>query len=161
MKNILMAVVVLTAGWAAFTLLPAQEPAPAGAKVKIAVKGGAYGDAVAGFPVSGTPITGAPYSAVAVTETTQTLGDGNRIAQTQSQRVYRDSQGRERTEEVGTVPGGQAGVVISDPVAKTAYRLNSQTRTAVQTGVAEHNALGQAAAKDHPRLSLNAATGRL
>jgi TonB family protein len=138
MKKILMSVVVLTAGWAAFTLLPAQEPAAPELQYKALVR--VYGEAV-----SGTPVTGAPYSAIAVTETTQTLGDGNRIAQTQSQRVYRDSQGRERTEEVGTLPGSQAGVVISDPVAKTAYRLNSETRTAVQTGVAAI-ALGQAAA---------------
>ena len=125
MKKILMSVVALSAGWAAFALLPAQEPTGVGVKTGVVATGrGAVG-------VGAAPVMGAPYSALAVTETTQTLADGNRIAQTQSQRVYRDSQGRERTEEVGTVPGTRAGAIISDPVTKTSYRLDSQTRTAV------------------------------
>src|ERR1700674_2267795 len=99
MKNILMTVAALTVACATFALLPAQEPAPfgrGGAKAKGVA--GPYGTAVAGTPVTGTPVTGAPYSAVAITETTQTLGDGNRIVHSQSQKIYRDGQGRERTE---------------------------------------------------------------
>ena len=122
MKKILMSVVALAAGWAAFTLLPAQEPAPVGTKMKVAVKG------AVGFAA---PVTGAPYSATAITETTQTLGDGNRILQSQSQKVFRDSQGRERSEELTS--GGVSTITISDLVANTGYRLNPQNRTAVQT----------------------------
>ncbi|HEY4364804.1 MAG TPA: energy transducer TonB [Bryobacteraceae bacterium] len=122
MKKILMSVVALASGWAAFTLLPAQEPAPVATKMKVAIKG------TVGF---GTPVTGAPYSAVAITETTQTLGDGNRIIQSESQRVYRDSQGRERSEQL--TANGVSTITISDFEAKTAYRLNPQDRTAVQT----------------------------
>src|SRR5690349_14391203 len=118
MKNILMTVVVLTAGCAAFTLLPAQEPAAPGAKTK------AKAVFVKGVPVTAAPVTGAPYSAVAITESTQILGDGNRIVNTQSQKLYRDGQGRERTED------SSGSVTISDPVAKTAYRLNPPSRTA-------------------------------
>jgi TonB family protein len=44
----------------------------------------------------------------------------------QSQKIYRDSQGRERSEETS------GSAVISDPVAKVSYRLNAQTRTATQ-----------------------------
>jgi TonB family protein len=131
MKNILMTVVVLSAGWATFTLMPAQELQPGtgvkGGKVGITKSGGTQGT----LYVQAPPVTGAPYSALAITETTQTLADGNRIVQSQSQRVYRDSQGRERTEDAGTLSGVQAGVVISDPVTKTSYRLDPQTRTAV------------------------------
>jgi TonB family protein len=128
MRNILMTVVVLTAGWATFTLLPAQEPQPG-----VGVKGGKVGITKAKevLYVGAAPVKGAPYSALAITETTQTLADGNRIAQSQSQRIYRDSQGRERTEDAGNVYGTQAGVIISDPATKTSYRLDPQTRTAV------------------------------
>jgi TonB family protein len=125
MKNILMGVVALTAAYAAFTLLPAQEPAAPQMKVKT-VKGAAT-------PVSSTPVTGAPYSAVAITETTQTMGDGNRIVQSRSQKVYRDSQGRERSEGSEVAPDGAVSATISDPVAKVGYTLIGRNHTAVQT----------------------------
>src|ERR1700722_3879659 len=49
--------------------------------------------------VGGSPVTGSPYSAEAITDTTQTLLDGNRIEQHSSSMRYRDSLGRERREE--------------------------------------------------------------
>jgi hypothetical protein len=45
---------------------------------------------IAGGPV----VKNAPYSADAITEATQTLGDGNRIAERTTQKLYRDSDGR-------------------------------------------------------------------
>ncbi len=44
-------------------------------------------------------VKGAPYSAEAVTEITQTLSDGNRIVNTTTAAVYRDSEGRTRREQ--------------------------------------------------------------
>ena len=44
--------------------------------------------------------TGAPYSGEAVTETTQMLADGNRIARKSVTRIYRDSEGRTRRETI-------------------------------------------------------------
>jgi hypothetical protein len=44
-------------------------------------------------------VKGAPYSAEAVTETTQMLVDGNRIARKNVAQVYRDSEGRTRREQ--------------------------------------------------------------
>src|SRR5690242_7555338 len=44
-------------------------------------------------------VKGAPYSADAITETTQTLADGNRITRKTTASLYRDSQGRTRREE--------------------------------------------------------------
>ncbi|MGH9934698.1 MAG: hypothetical protein ACREAM_00540, partial [Blastocatellia bacterium] len=41
-------------------------------------------------------VKGAPFSADVVTETIQTLPDGNRIVQRVEGRIYRDSQGRAR-----------------------------------------------------------------
>ena len=46
----------------------------------------------------GPQIEGAPYSAEAVTETTQTLADGNRIRRENTAKIFRDSQGRTRRE---------------------------------------------------------------
>src|SRR5664279_1203749 len=43
-------------------------------------------------------VIGAPYSAVEVTESTQTLPNGNVISRTTQTSVYRDGQGRVRTE---------------------------------------------------------------
>ena len=48
---------------------------------------------------SGKVVKGAPYSAEAVTESIQTLSDGNRIINKFSRSVYRDSEGRTRREQ--------------------------------------------------------------
>src|SRR5205823_1689180 len=44
-------------------------------------------------------VKGAPYSATAVTETTQTLGDGNQIIRKSEVTIYRDRDGRTRREQ--------------------------------------------------------------
>ena len=60
-------------------------------------------------------VKGAPYSADVITESNQTLGDGNVISKKTSGRVYRDAEGRTRQE---TVVGGEAkSIRLSDPVA--------------------------------------------
>jgi hypothetical protein len=82
-------------------------------------------------------VKGAPYSADAVTETTQTLTDGNRITRKTTASMYRDSQGRTRREEsLGAIgPWAAAGespkhIFINDPVAEVSYMLDPQTHTA-------------------------------
>jgi hypothetical protein len=89
----------------------------------------------------GKVVTGAPFSAVAVTETTQTLADGNHIVRKTQANLFRDSQGRVRRE--GTLPGvgplAAAGqpksfVVIHDPVAKTNFVLHPDTKMAENIG---------------------------
>ncbi len=77
---------------------------------------------------------GAPYSADAVTESVQVLTDGNRIARKTSTRIYRDSEGRTRREQL-TSSGEVQSVNISDPVAGSMYVLNPATRTAYRNGV--------------------------
>jgi hypothetical protein len=83
---------------------------------------------------SGKTVTGAPYSAEQLTEHVQTLADGNRILNNTATKVYRDSQGRTRTET--TLPAFAGGptppvmVTIADPVAGATYILNSATKTA-------------------------------
>src|SRR5262249_25479368 len=44
-------------------------------------------------------VTGAPYSAIALTETSQTLSDGNEINRRIETKVYRDGEGRTRREQ--------------------------------------------------------------
>jgi len=82
-------------------------------------------------PVEAKMIKGAPFSADIVTESIQTLSDGNRIVQRSTTRFYRDSAGRvRREEERGT---GSPAITITDPVAGTSYSLDADNRTARQT----------------------------
>ena len=73
--------------------------------------------------------TGRPYSAEATTEFVQVLGDGNKIARKSIVRIYRDSDGRTRREELGT-DGSVKSVSIYDPVAHVRYVLERATGTA-------------------------------
>jgi hypothetical protein len=80
-------------------------------------------------------IKNAPYSATSVTESTQTLADGNRISNQSSSFFARDSQGRTRHEHsmemMGRLQvGGPKMVLISDPVSHTEYILQPEERTA-------------------------------
>lgn len=78
--------------------------------------------------------SGAPYSAEAVTETTQALADGNRINRKSVTRIYRDSEGRTRREELDDA-GSVVSVSIVDPVAHVSYVLNPASRTAYRDQV--------------------------
>ena len=73
-------------------------------------------------------VKGAPYSADTISENTQTLADGNRIARKVTGRVYRDSEGRIRREEDHA--DGTAAISIFDPVANVSYRLEPQAHVA-------------------------------
>jgi hypothetical protein len=81
-------------------------------------------------------VKNAPYSADAITEATQVLGDGNRIEQRTTQKLYRDSDGRERREESVLAVGALAQtdmprmITISDPVENVSYTLDPQQHTA-------------------------------
>jgi TonB family protein len=82
-------------------------------------------------------VKGAPYSAQAVTETTQTLSDGNRINNKSTATIYRDSEGRTRREQslrlIGpfTASGEPPQTIfINDPVAGVNYALDTRTKTA-------------------------------
>ena len=77
---------------------------------------------------------GAPYSADVVTESVQVLSDGNRIARKTATKVYRDSEGRTRREQLSST-GEVQSVSISDPVAGSMYVLNPVDRTAQRNGV--------------------------
>ena len=85
----------------------------------------------------GKRVKGAPYSAQAVTESTQTLSDGNRIVRKSTSMLYRDSEGRTRREQTFKAIGplaadGEPGqmIFISDPVTGVDYSLDTRGRTA-------------------------------
>jgi len=88
---------------------------------------------------AGRVVTGAPFSAVAVSETTQTLADGNHINRKMQSNLFRDSQGRFRKEVTlsGFGPLAASGeprsfVVINDPVAQVNFVLHPDTKVAEQ-----------------------------
>jgi hypothetical protein len=100
--------------------------------------GGRLIGAVAGTP--GRVVKNAPYSADVVTETSQTLADGNHVHQTSTAKVYRDSEGRVRTEQslgglaaLGLNSSQRQVVYINDPVAGVNYALNVNDKTASKT----------------------------
>jgi hypothetical protein len=92
--------------------------------------------AISEFGFDGKLVKGAPYSAQAVTESTQTLSDGNRIVNKSTSALYRDSEGRTRREQtlrtIGNLAGGEPmqTVMISDPVANVSYTLDPNGHTA-------------------------------
>src|SRR5262249_37291569 len=83
------------------------------------------------------PVKNAPYTATAVTESTQTLLDGNRIVHKSAVSLARDSQGRTRREQTISQLGSvridgpeRKLVIINDPAAHTEYILNPSEQTA-------------------------------
>ena len=103
-----------------------------------------------GTPFDRAVVKGAPYSAEAVTETVQTLPDGNRIVRKSSATLYRDSEGRTRRDQALNNIGpwaasGSAPVTsqIYDPVAGVHYVLNKRDKKALK-------ALVSAASPAHP-----------
>ncbi len=85
-------------------------------------------------------VGGAPYSAETSTQRVQVLADGNRIEQTTSGSVARDSQGRVRREEELAGLTGKNGdaphiVMIDDPIAQVHWTLDAQTKTAIKLSI--------------------------
>jgi hypothetical protein len=109
----------------------APPPPPGG------VPGGTFEFVSAEAGIAGKVVKGAPYSATTVTEMVQTLADGNRITNTVSSSVARDSEGRTRREQSLKAIGPWAAeggapkmVTISDPVAGVTYMLDDQAKIA-------------------------------
>lgn len=75
------------------------------------------------------PVLNRPFSAAATVHMTHTLEDGIHINQTTTAVMYRDAQGRQRTESDGFIN-------IVDPVAQMGMTLNPARHTAVKRSVA-------------------------
>jgi hypothetical protein len=81
-----------------------------------------------GVPVTSQTVAGAPYSAEFVTESVQTLADGNRIVHRTSGRLYRDRDGRVRRETDQN--GAVVMIAVTDPVAGRSLTLDPVRKTA-------------------------------
>ena len=82
-------------------------------------------------------VKNSPFSAYAVSESVQTLADGNRIVRSSTTKLHRNSEGRFRRELkngsgglFGTAFSYGPGVTILDPVAGHRYLLDPALRTA-------------------------------
>jgi hypothetical protein len=80
-------------------------------------------------------IAGSPFSATDESHSLQVLGDGTRIEHTESNRIYRDSQGRTRMER-GSAGAGM--IVIQDPVGGFNVTLNAADKTAHKMPLPPH-----------------------
>jgi hypothetical protein len=77
---------------------------------------------------------GRPYGADATTEFLQVLSDGNRISHKTTTRIFRDSEGRTRREDLGGDDTARS-ISIYDPVAHASYILEPASRTAFKMPV--------------------------
>jgi hypothetical protein len=133
-------------GYGSLAAAQPEEPPPpdtlvfapaAAAPMPMAVFAGAVNVMGAAGNVPGAVVADKPYSASSITESTQVLADGNRIAQRNEARIFRDSAGRTRREQtlggLGSWPvAGEPVTLINihDPVADKSYSLDPATRTA-------------------------------
>lgn len=152
-------------------ILEREIAGPQGTGVKItAPPGQGPGDDTITFvstemSFDGKVVKGAPYSAQAITETTRTLSDGNRIKHKTTASVYRDGEGRtRRDQELGAVgPWAMSGdplqtVFINDPVAGVNYILDPRTHTARKMAPLRLNLLPGLGPGDAPRASVGVGT---
>jgi len=111
------------------------------------------------------PVKGAPYSATINNESVQTLADGNRIVQTSTGTVSRDSQGRTRQDTalpaIGNLSATNAPhlVFIQDPVAGTSYTLNLTDKTAWKNPMPPGGKVGPGGALDSGTFFIQTGSG--
>src|SRR5215203_935135 len=123
-------------------------------------------------------VKNAPFSAEAVSESVQTLADGNRIVRNSTSKLYRNSEGRFRR-EMTSGSGGMLGplytygpgVTLLDPVGGFRYTIDPNLRTTHQalirprgevkivTGVAPLTTVERSALSEQVRSEIKAAAG--
>jgi hypothetical protein len=152
-RRIGMSLVFTSALMASAGMVRAQEaPPPPHGDVMIH-RGGPGGDVI-GDPMGdriellgfegihgGRVVTGAPFSAVAISETSRTLADGNHISRKTQTNLFRDGQGRFRKEvtlpaigPLATSGAPKSCVMINDPVAQQNFILHPDEKTAEKMG---------------------------
>ncbi|HUI57012.1 MAG TPA: hypothetical protein VLY04_18685 [Bryobacteraceae bacterium] len=77
-------------------------------------------------------VTGKPFSATETRRTLQVLANGARIEHSDSNLIYRDDQGRTRAEQTFD---GKTVVVIMDPVSKSVFILDRESKTARKSSI--------------------------
>jgi len=127
-KTTMTAMAVMLAGFGAS--LTAQDPQEMARRREIELT-----QAMARTAVEARITPGAPYSAEAVTESTQQLADGNRIVKKTVTRIFRDSEGRTRREQLAANGVDVQTVNISDPIAQSTFVLIPADHTAFRNAV--------------------------
>jgi hypothetical protein len=138
MKACCFATLVIASIAVSAPCLLAQSRAGGGGKGVVLVAPGDGFKITESAPIEVTPVKNAPFAAQAVTEFTQTLGDGNRIERLYQSSIARDSRGRTRREEeialIGPLAAANAGaprlVTIVDPDSGASYTLDEERRVA-------------------------------
>ena len=117
--------IVGTVMFAALALGVSAQQQPMPAKILAEVSAG------------GQAVKGQPFSAETVSESVQTLADGNRIVQTSNGKIYRNSEGKIRREMTGGNGGGNTfffhygpGISIAEPAGAYRVLLNEKEKTA-------------------------------
>src|SRR5688572_8129524 len=93
-------------------------------------------------------VKNSPFSAEAVSESVQTLSDGNRIVRSSTSKLYRNSEGRFRREMtsgsggmLGSVYTYGQGVTLLDPVGGFRYMIDPNLKTTRQMIYRPHNGI--------------------
>ncbi len=142
MKKLMIGAVITTAVALAQGPPPGFPPGPPGGFGRRGPGGPGMGPGGLFNPRS--KVAGSPYSAVETRQTSQTLVDGTQISRSETSKLYRDSQGRVRTETTMARPGGTGGetgataqartiVNIFDPVEGSISRLDTEHMTVDKT----------------------------
>jgi hypothetical protein len=157
--------VILLAAPAAALAQASAAVAP-GARLRFAFEGQKV-DIIESIAVEAiSPIRDSPFSAEAVTEFTQTLGDGNRIERRYSSSLARDSRGRTRRQEEIAMVGPLAVngppptlVTIHDPEAGVGYTLDENQRIAYRNRTASAKLMEAARMLDQHAAQARATVG--
>ena len=91
-----------------------------------------YSFASSEFASDGTVVVrGVPFTAVAVSETVQTLSDGSRVPRGRTARIFRDGEGRVRL-EFGSDAGRGGAFTLYDAVSGVTYVVGAGRRAALR-----------------------------
>jgi hypothetical protein len=136
MKTLTIALLLIFPGVVAIAQTGAGAPAPVVAPMAMPMPR-VIAEVSAG---TNSTVKGAPFSAEGVSESVQTLADGNRIVRRWSEKLYRSSDGKFRREGTGA-PGsafgsyvvGNLGITVLDPVGGFRYYYNTDSKTVRET----------------------------
>lgn len=142
---LLLVLAAIAGAQGTITPAPAREGVISGR-----VDASATGTLVVGssFDVGPGSMKGVPFSADVVTETNRQLADGNRIHRETHGKMFRDSEGRTRTENEIQIPTSQPHehVLIFDPVEKVFISLDVRHKTRNRESFpASHSGAGSSA----------------
>jgi hypothetical protein len=173
MKTLVFTTLVITAIALSDASVLAQARGGGGGRGVVLVDPGAGFKITESAPIEVTTVKDAPFAAQAVTEFTQTLGDGNRIERRYQSSVARDSRGRTRREEeialIGPLAAASTGttrlVTIVDPDSAASYTLDEDQRVAYRSRSARKSELTEMlklieAAKSKSAITAKSASGR-